>query len=245
MATTTNQPVLPDVELVETDGEPLDSAWHRDEINLLVEVIRYRFRDRRDYFVGGNMFIYFNVEQARNRDFRGPDFFFVDEVQRYDQLRPYWVVWEEGGKYPNVIIELVSASTADEDRTTKKRIYERTFRTPEYFLYDPDTRRLDGWRLSCERYKPIEPNEHGWLWSEQLELWLGIWEGQYQGAQGAWLRFYDAEGQLVPLFAEAERQRAEAERQRAETVEAELARLRAIIAKQNGPTDGADGTSQK
>jgi Uma2 family endonuclease len=259
MATTTDTIALPDIELVETDGEPLDSTWHRDAINLLVEVVRYHCRARKDFFVGGNMFIYFSLEQARNRDFRGPDFFYVNGV-RYEPLRPYWVVWEEGGKYPDVIIELLSQSTAEEDRTSKKAVYERTFRTPEYFLYDPDTGKLEGWRLLGQSYQLLEPNEHGWLWSAELGLWLGTWSGAYQGCHATWLRFYDPDGRPVPLIAEAEheeaeaarqraeaarqraeaaRQRAETERQRAAAAEAEAARLKARLAElEQEPTRG-------
>ncbi|MFN4259605.1 MAG: hypothetical protein ACK4RK_09920 [Gemmataceae bacterium] len=40
-------PKLPDVQLIETDGMPLESDWHRDAINLLIEQIRYHLRDRR------------------------------------------------------------------------------------------------------------------------------------------------------------------------------------------------------
>ena len=68
---------LAGLELVHSDGEPMDSDWHRDAMNLLIEAVRNHLADRTDYFCGGNMFIYFSVEQARNRDFRGPDFFFV------------------------------------------------------------------------------------------------------------------------------------------------------------------------
>src|SRR2546423_15190948 len=73
-------PPLPDVELIETDGEPLESEWHRMAMNLLIEVVRYHLRQRNDFYVGGNMFIYFSTMQARNRDLRGPDFFFVQGV---------------------------------------------------------------------------------------------------------------------------------------------------------------------
>src|SRR2546421_257487 len=76
--------------------------------------------------------------------------------------RPYWAVWQEGGRYPNVIIELTSPSTEREDRTTKWTLYERTFRTPEYFIYDFDTGRVEGWRLSAAlAYEPIPANDRG------------------------------------------------------------------------------------
>jgi hypothetical protein len=75
------------------------------------------------------------------------------------------------------------------------------------------------------RYVPIEPNEQGWLWSQELGAWLGVWEGVYQGRHYPWLRLYYADGTLVPTQAEAERQRAEAERQRAEAERQRAERL--------------------
>jgi Uma2 family endonuclease len=235
--------VLPPERLPETDGVPLETPWHRDAMNLLIELVRCRLQGRHDFFVGGHMFIYYSMRQVRTREYRGPDFFFVKEV---DGTRPrdYWAVWEEEGRYPDVIVELLSPTTAREDRTTKKRLYEQTFRTPEYFCYDPETRQLEGWRLTNQGYQPIPPNEQGWLWSEQLGVWLGTWEGTFQHVHGTWLRFYDAQGQLVLLTgeserqraeqehqrAEQERQRAEQEHQRAEAAEAELTRLKALLA---------------
>ena len=100
-------PPLPQVELIDTDGEPLESDWHRLAMNVLIESLKYRFRHRHDFYVGGNMFIYFSEEQARNRDFRGPDFFYVDGVNR-EPLRPYWAVWLEGGRYPDLIAQIGS-----------------------------------------------------------------------------------------------------------------------------------------
>lgn len=215
--------LLPQVELISEDGVPLESDWHRIEINLLIELVQQHYAGRTDYYAGGNMFIYFSEEQARNRDFRGPDFFFVRGVSP-EPLRLYWAVWKEQGRYPDAIIELLSPTTAREDRTRKKDVYERTFRTPDYFCYDPGERKLEGWHLSGT-YRSLTVDARGWLWSESMGLWLGTWEGVHQGHQATWLRFYTPEGQLVPTVAET----AAAERQRAEAAEAELARLRAEI----------------
>jgi Uma2 family endonuclease len=221
---------LPDVPLLETDGEPLETSWHRAEINLLIEVLAWLFRDRDDYYSGGNMFIYYSEEQARTRRYRGPDFFYVEGVSRTPD-RPYWVVWREGGRYPDVIIELLSPTTAVEDCTTKKDLYERVFRTHEYFCYDPDRGNLEGWRLGKRRrYQAIKPDERGWMWVETLQLWLGPWNGTYLGTEAIWPRFYDAEGKLVPTRAEAEEQRANEQQRRAEAAEAEVAQLKARLA---------------
>src|SRR5438128_1925677 len=106
--------ILPQVELIYDDGEPMVSDWYVKAMLLLISSIDQHFHDRDDFYVGGNMFIYFSEEQARNRDFRGPDFYFVWNTTR-KPLRKYWVVWQEGGRVPNVVIELCSASTIKED----------------------------------------------------------------------------------------------------------------------------------
>ena len=94
---------VPAVELPTEDGEPLESSWHRSEINLLIESIRMQWRGRQDYYAGGNMFIYFNLQQARRSSYRGPDFFVALNVDG-SYSRGAWVVWLEGGKYPDVIV---------------------------------------------------------------------------------------------------------------------------------------------
>jgi Uma2 family endonuclease len=235
--------VLPPTDLPEDDDTPMETGWHRMQMDLLIESLLHYWRDRNDFFVGGNMFLYYSTEQAQsvveNRPiYKGPDFFVVKGVDG-SQPRDKWVVWSEGGRYPDLIIEFLSPTTAEHDKTVKKRLYEQVFGTEEYFWYDPLTHELAGFELVRGHYEPKQPNERGWLWSEVLEAWLGVWEGKYQRRHLAWLRLYDRDGNLVPTPAEAaqqqaevERQRAEAERQRAERAEAELQRLRTLLQRQ-------------
>lgn len=227
------EPPMPPTDLIFDDGEPLETNRHRIAMNVLIRSMLEALADRDDYFAGGNMFIYYSSAQARNRDFRGPDFFVVLNVDgRTD--RQGWVVWEENGRYPDVIVELMSSSTAEVDTGIKKDIYEQIFKTPDYFVFDPfDPSSLQGWHLDAnQRYQPLVPNEQGWLWCQRLGLWLGNWEGTIDRETAVWLRFYHREGNLVPLpeeaagaKAEQERQRAEQERQRAERLAARLREL--------------------
>jgi hypothetical protein len=127
---------------------------------------------------------------------------------------------------------MLSPSTAKKDRTEKRDLYSRVFRTAEYFLYEPDTRTLEGLRLSGRAYQPIPPTTDGRLWSEQLGAFVGLWHGTEDGREDWWVRLFRPDGSLVPTGeerAETERQQAEAERQRAEAAEAELTRLRALL----------------
>jgi Uma2 family endonuclease len=225
------------------DGEPLESNWHRIQINLLVDLTHQLWSFRDDYFAGGNMFVYFSVQQVTTHGYRGPDFFLVKEVAKKPERRS-WKTWEEDGRFPDLIIELLSPATARTDLTTKKRLYERTFRTPEYFAYNKDTQKLYGWRLGeGVVYHSLLPNERGWLWSEELQVWLGEWEGEYERVFSVWLRFYTREGQLAPTGKEAQvaaRREAETlaaqEAEKRREAEAEVAFLRAELAQLRGET---------
>ncbi|MEQ9671024.1 Uma2 family endonuclease [Coleofasciculus sp. G2-EDA-02] len=195
---------VPPTNLIFDDREPLETNRHRIAMNALIRSMLVAMANRRDYFVGGNMFIYYSSQQIRNRDFREPDFFVVLNVDG-ERERQGWVVWEENGRYPDVIIELMSPSTAAMDTGVKKDIYEQTFRTPDYYVFNPfEPDSLQGWRLDLERgYQALNPNLHGWLWCQRLALWLGTWEGAIEDKPGIWLRFYDQQGNLVLLPEEA------------------------------------------
>lgn len=198
------EPPMPPTDLIFDDGEPLESNRHRIAMNTLIRSLQQAWTNRNDFFTGGNMFVYYSSTQAKNRDFRGPDFFAVLDVDGTKE-RLGWVVWEEEGRYPDVIVELMSPSTAEVDKTIKKDIYERIFKTRDYFVFNPfDVNSLAGWRLDNSlRYQPLVQNEQGWLWCETLGFWLGLWEGTIDRETALWLRFYDQAGNLVPLPEEA------------------------------------------
>ena len=224
-------------DLVFDDGEPLETEWHTWAYPLLRGLIRRLMEEhgRTDFYVGGDMFVYYSVEQARDvaqgrQYFRGPDVFWVGGVK--PGRRKGWVAWDEGGRLPDVIVELSSPSTASVDRKEKKALYARTFRTSEYYIYDPDFRQLEGFLLAGDVYQSMVPDAQGLFWSEQLGAFLGVWHGVYEDMEDDWVRLYRSDGSLIPTAkerADAERQRADVERQRAEAAEAELARLRALL----------------
>ncbi|MFE1743916.1 Uma2 family endonuclease [Coleofasciculus sp. H7-2] len=204
--------VIPPTDLW-SDEPPLESDLHRQQMDALITSLEWWWRNRNDFYVSGNLTIYYSEDQIKSRDFRGPDFFVVLGTER--RPRKSWVVWGESGKYPNVIVEILSNSTADVDRGVKKQIYQDILRTPDYFWFHPVTLEFAGFHLVGGQYQPIEPNPQGWLWSQQLELYLGIHQRK--------LRFFTTEGQLLPIpeevAIEVQRQ-AEEERQQKELAQA-------------------------
>jgi Uma2 family endonuclease len=206
-----------------SDEPPLETYRHLAQIVLLLTCLEWLWQNRTDFFAAANLTIYYNLRQLKNKDFRGPDFFVVLGTERRE--RKSWVIWDEDGKYPNVILEILSDSTAAIDRGLKKQLYQDTFRTPEYFWFDPYSFEFAGFHLIDNRYEAIPSSEQGWLWSQQLELFLGVYNEK--------LRLFKPNGELVLTPTEEaeqriqeaklvqemvvqERQRAEQERQRAE-----------------------------
>jgi Uma2 family endonuclease len=181
----------------------LETDFHRNQIDLLIRLLKHGWRDRSDFYISGNLTVYYNQQQLKKRDFRGPDIFIVLGVENRD--RRSWAIWEEGGKYPNVVIELLSDSTAKVDRGTKKDLYQNVWRVPEYYWFHPETMEFAGFRWVSGQYEAISPTQDGLLWSQQLELYLGIHERQ--------LRWFTAAGEKMPLPEEQERQAKEQERQ--------------------------------
>ncbi len=220
-------PPSPPTDLIFDDGEPLETNRHRIAMNVLLRSLKHGWTQGQDIFVGGNMFVYYSAMQVRNRDFRGPDFFVVLGVDSNPE-RQGWVLWEEGGRYPDVIVELLSSST---DKGIKKKLYEQVFKTRDYFVFDPfAVNSLAGWHLDLDRgYQDLSPDERGWLWCQSLELWLGIWQGTVEDDTTQWLRFYDPVGNLILLPEEAERQRADSAQQQALSAQSKAERLAARL----------------
>jgi Uma2 family endonuclease len=226
-------------ELVCDDGEPLETARHRQQMTILIESLEFAWRERNDFYVGGNMFLYFSDRQMRHNDFRGPDVFVVLNTTRRE--RRAWVVWEEDGRAPDVIIELLSDKTAHVDRGEKMRVYGRALKVGEYFLFDPLSGVFEGYELDVLRgsYRRKSPDPEGRLRCAQLGLFLGKVRGTVHAVEADWLRWLDADGHVLDLPAEradaeaqradTEAQRADAEAQRAERLAAEIAELKAKL----------------
>lgn len=137
----------------------------------------------------------------------------------------------------------------------KFKVYEEILKVLNYVVYDRRTHNLRYFRLVEGSYQeqalaPTNPR----LWIPELELGLGLWDGQFEKAKQLWLRWCDAQGNWCLTDTEEERTAKEAalwremqersakeeslqreiqERAAKEAAEAELAqerRLREILA---------------
>lgn len=174
----------------------------------------------------------------------GPDFYLVLGVPK--RRRKQYDVKHEGGRMPCAIVELLSPSTQKRDRVLKFGIYRDVMKVTDYFLYDSDKARLEGYTLVKGEYVLKVPNAHGHLECASVSLALGV--------RGGTLRWFDRDGKPVPtaeeragesllqvererLQVERERSRLDAERERAD---AEHARADAERQRANAERERAD-----
>ncbi len=159
---------------------------------------------------------------------KAPDWMYVRPVQPWSHSysrRSYTPHTE--GSIPQVVMEFLSATYGEEysveftQGVGKWFFYERVIQVPRYVIFRPDTGRIEVYALESERYQLQTPEEAGRYWIPGLDLFLGVWEGTHEGRTGYWLRWWNAEGELL-LWSE---ERAEQERQRAERLAEQLRQM--------------------
>ena len=233
-------------ELVTEDDTPVDNLLSEKQQRLLTEPLYSSWsgpsgalqpQSRRPFLVAANVGIFPSLSQPP----LVPDVFLSLDVEVppdwHDKRHRSYFFWEFG-KAPEVVIEIVSNREGNE-LDSKLRDYARLGIT-YYIVYDPlqqlGTELLHRYEKHGLQYQPFSG---GTL--SGVELGLALWEGLYEGKRDTWLRWCDAQGQVIPTGAErAEQEAARAEREAARAeqeaaarqhAEAELARLRAELAR--------------
>jgi Uma2 family endonuclease len=86
----------------------------------------------------------------------------------------YTKLFVKGGKYSNVVIELLSNSTARVDKGAKKTLYQDVWRLLEITGFYPETLEFAGFRLVNGGYEAIAPTERDACpvsnWDYRLEI---------------------------------------------------------------------------
>jgi Uma2 family endonuclease len=116
-----------------SDGEPVaETETHRRQLfNLIFNLTRLTAGLERVY-VGGNMLMYYNPSYGR--DHVSADVFVTFEVTR--GVRKKWETWREDGRFADVVFEITSESTLNEDLGKKRHLYAR-LGVRELYLHDP------------------------------------------------------------------------------------------------------------
>ena len=214
MATAQRKAILRDIDYPTGDGKPMaETEVHLWVMMDLIQTLSRHFAADPMVYVGGDLLLYY--EQGDGHKHLAPDVFVVKGIPKRPPRKNY-LMWREG-KAPDLVIEVTSESTMENDRGHKLGLYRDVLRVPEYFQFDPTDDYLDpalqGYRLRGGVYRPIR-SVGGRLPSTVLGLHLE--------RQGASLRLYDpARGVWLPTPAE--------ESARGRVVAAENAQLRREI----------------
>ncbi|MEL6457393.1 MAG: Uma2 family endonuclease [Cyanobacteria bacterium J06621_15] len=231
--TTLSSLTLPDhTQLPESDGTFVKNWQEHPQSILLtdsIEPILEQLHPENNFCIGQDLGIYWRLTEPPEKGAEAPDWFYVPNVPPTldGKTRRSYVLWKEYVA-PLIVIEFVSGD-GDEERDKnppfqegkvgKFWVYEQAIRVPYYAIYEVKKEQVEVYHLVYNTYQKLAPNERGHYLIEPMQVELGIWQGLYQNAELPWLRWWDAEGNLLLTGderAKIERDRAEFERQRAE-----------------------------
>lgn len=221
----------------ENPEEPgLPDEFHALQPQLLSRTLRLTDYPPSRLFVGSDLSLYYDVKNPLWHK-RPDWFLVLDVPRLYEgtDLRSSYVVWQEGVN-PFLVVELLSPGTEKEDlgelavseeekvsaldstesngQPTKEippkkwDVYERILRVPYYVVFSRYNDRLRAFKLNGGRYREQTiDTEKPQFWIPELKLGLGIWQGEFDGINRSWLRWYDGEGNWLQTEAERERQK--------------------------------------
>ena len=214
------QPVPP-VEY-DDDGYPgPDSKVTESMRHLATTVYGYYaletwFSDRPETLVAKDLMLLF--EEGNPEAALAPDVMVIFDAGTAD--RSSYKVWQEGGRVPDFVLEVLSKSTWRKDVRVKPGLYA-ALGVHELWLFEPFGLDLAGYRLRDGTYESLRPLPDGGLPSRILGLDVVV--------EGHELRFRNpATGEVLPSHTQSEsrRRQAESARDQAESArdEAESAR---------------------
>ncbi|MCL4705931.1 Uma2 family endonuclease [bacterium] len=188
----------------EGDGRPMaETDTHVSQIAAILLTLRFWLREAKSAYAAANMLLYYQEGQPKRRI--SPDVFVVWGVDEY--ARRSYKLWEEK-QAPQIVFEITSRKTREEDLGKKRLIYAQ-IGVEEYYLFDPFGQYLNpplrGYQLVGEEYAPrtvetlarpafngeeLETPE-GWRLASQ-RLKLDLWALSTDDPRKPFvLRFYD------------------------------------------------------
>ncbi len=189
---------ITDAEILAEEDMP-ESTPQFDQNQHALAVLEWQYK-LENWFIGGNLAVVY----AR-RKYIAPDLALFKGVvlspEERKRQKSYRIKLPDRPP-PNVVFEFSSADNWEQDLIDKVQKYQE-MSAKEYFAFDPNVPmvwrpkagRLKGWHYTSGTIQQIQPDQRGWLWSAELDSWLG--------AEDETLQFYDAAGNRRLTAAEA------------------------------------------
>jgi Uma2 family endonuclease len=225
-------PPRPDIShLITEDDAPVENWFQERQQRLLPGILYASWNQARPFLAAADVGLFHKVSQQAVV----PDVLVSLDVavpqEWWEKHNRSYMNWEFG-KPPELALEVISNRGGGED---EKFVLYAQAGVAYYALYDPrgylSKRPLRVYALHAGKYTEVlDPS-----WLEGVGLGLVLWEGTFEGLTATWLRWCDAQRNLLPTAlerveqererAEQERERAEQERERAERLEERLREL--------------------
>jgi Uma2 family endonuclease len=212
------EPIAPDLShLITVDDKPVDNLYSERQFKLLTVPLFDSWDEGKPFEAMSDVGLFYTPS---NDSVVVPDFLLSLDVApkkiTKEKKSHSYFVWLYG-KPPNLVVEIVSNKKGGElDR--KMEIYEK-IGVSYYAVHDPfhylGKRELRLFKLEGGKYVEMaDPTK-----MPELGLGFVLWEGPFMDLEDRWLRFVDAQGELILTGAEKARlegERAEQEAKRAD-----------------------------
>ena len=179
-------------ELPSSDDTPVDNELQVLSPSLLSAVLALIWQNREDWFFGINMGIYYDLAKSAIV----PDGFLSLGVERFvgEQGRLCYVLWDEDGVVPSLVLEIVS-DTYNAEYEQKKIDYAQ-MGVLYYVVYAPTRQRRRRQRLEVHRLVNGEYvlQSGDIIWMPEIALGIGRERATYQAFTREWLYWYDENG---------------------------------------------------
>jgi len=135
---------------------------------------------------------------------KAPDWAFVAQitVPRAEIERSYTPHLQ--GDVPSIVMEFLSETPGEEYSSKptyppgKWFYYEAVLQVPYYAIFEPTSGDLEVYQLQGDgNYSLQIMAENGLYWIDSMQLFLGVWQGERENRTGYWLRWWDAQGNLL------------------------------------------------
>lgn len=158
---------------------------------------------------------------------KAPDWAYVPKINvaREEVKRSYTPYIQ--GDIPAVVMEFLSDAEGTEYSSKRTYppgkwfYYEQILQVPNYIIFEPESGTLEVHRLDESGYDLRSPDENNRYWLDEMQLFIGVWQGRRENRDGYWLRWWDEAGNLLLWGTELVQQEREAKEREREAKERE------------------------
>jgi Uma2 family endonuclease len=208
-------PTMYDLPSEDPEEPGLPDDYHDLQPQLLSRTLRLLGYSDQEMYTASDLNLYYDLSNPLWH--KRPDWFLVVGVPLLypegEGDRDSYIVWQEKVS-PVIIVEFLSPNTEADDlgRFARKPpkpqpansppskfiVYEQILKVPHYIVFNKRDRHLRYFKLMGGAYQeqPVAAFNPR-IWITDLDIGLAIWQGMFAGRPKAWLRWCDANGNLL------------------------------------------------